>query len=114
MKFQLPSISSYGNYSSGNYGAHCLRVDLGPLTVWFSYSTAVAFHVSGKERVVHCNSWGPTTGKHLKWIDGCTSKTGTHRVNDKEFQRLWNEQVETLFNEEELKPFFGEILPKVG
>ena len=90
MSSQLPTISSYGIYSSSNYGAHCLRVDLPNVTVWFSYKTMVAFRVRGHERVVRENSWGPTTGKHLNAIDGGDKKA---RVSGEEFERLWNEQM---------------------
>lgn len=88
----LPTIGSYGQYSSDNYGAHTLRVAMGPVTVWFSYRTAVAFQVDGHARVVRENSWGPTTGKHLNWIDGGGSAV-KERVSSEEFERLFNEQV---------------------
>lgn len=97
MKMRLPEIKTYGNYSSDNYGAHCLRVDVGPLTVWFSYRTPIAFHVNGSQRVIRENSWGITTGKHLNWID----KDKKKRVSGEEFEKLWKEQVEKLFNAEE-------------
>lgn len=87
---KLPRIASYGRYSSGNYGAHCLVVDVGPVTVWFSYRTPVAFQVSGHEAVVHRNDWSTTTGKHLNWIDGGNKR---RRVDGETFQRLWDEQV---------------------
>lgn len=87
----LPRISSYGRYSSENYGAHCLVVELGNLTVWFSYRTPVAFQVTGEKRVVRHNDWGPTTGKHLSWIDGGNHK---ERVSGDEFGRLWNQAIE--------------------
>lgn len=87
---KLPKISSYGNYSSDNYGAHSLCVDFGSLTVWFSYQTPVAFQTDGHARVVRENSWGPTTGKHLNAIDGGNKKA---RVSSEDFERLWNEQV---------------------
>ena len=66
----LPTISSYGNYSSDNYGAHALRVDFDNLTLWYSYQTILAFRGWGYPRLVRQNSWGPTTGKHLNAIDG--------------------------------------------
>lgn len=66
----LPTIGTYGNYASGNYGLNALRVTVGSLTVYFSYRTPVAFHVFGHNPVVRENDWGPTTGKHLNWIDG--------------------------------------------
>jgi len=99
--YKLPQFSSYGNYSSGNYGAHALRFDFGPVSIWYSYSTAVAFHVDGHARVVHENDWGPTTGKHLNWIDGGDKR---ERVSSENFQKLWNEQVAPLFGANEEKP----------
>jgi hypothetical protein len=85
----LPTIANYGNYASSNYGAHCLRVTLPNLTVWFSYQTPVAFETDGK-RVVRHNSWGPTTGKHLNAIDGGNHKG---RVSAEEFEKLWSEMM---------------------
>lgn len=66
----LPSFHTYGNYKSDNYGAHCLVFHTSNLSVWFSYCTPVAFQQLGKPKVVRQNDWGPTTGKHLNWIDG--------------------------------------------
>lgn len=86
----LPTISSYGHYSSDNYGAHTLCVQIGPLQVWFSYKTPIAFQLDGHARVVSQNCWAQTTGKHLNWIDG-GNKAG--RVSRDEFERLWTEQV---------------------
>ena len=63
------SLRNYGNYSSDNYGAHCIRVGIGSLTLWFSYQTVVAFG-DGHGIRVRENVWGGTTGKHLNWIDG--------------------------------------------
>ena len=67
----FPSWETYGNYSSDNYGAHTLKFYTDGATYWFSYKTLVAFEPSlGGARVVRHNDWGPTTGKHLNWIDG--------------------------------------------
>ena len=69
----LPTIRSYGEYKSGNYGAHSLRVDIGTLSLYFSYETVVAFQdVDGLK--VRQNDWSTTTGKHLNWIDGGDKK----------------------------------------
>jgi hypothetical protein len=86
----MPEIRSYGNYASDNYGAHCLVVQIAGVTVWFSYQTPVAFQADGP-RVVRENDWGPTTGKHLNWIDGGVR---SNRVSGKEFERLYAEHVE--------------------
>lgn len=83
---KLPSISSYGNYSSENYGAHCLRVETGNIIVWFSYKTPIAFKV-GDRFVIRQNEWGTTTGKHLNAIDTDKKK----RVDGKTFEKLYIE-----------------------
>jgi hypothetical protein len=64
----LPTIRSYGDYASSNYGAHALEVTIGTLTVYFSYKTPVAFDTPQEGTVCRENSWGVTTGKHLNWI----------------------------------------------
>lgn len=47
------------------------EVGLGGLTLWFSYRTCVGFdEYDGRGPVVRENEWGPTTGKHLNYIDG--------------------------------------------
>lgn len=87
----LPTISNYGHYASDNYGVNSLRIEIGVVTVWFSYKTPVAFQV-GSERVVRQNQWGPTTGKHLNWIDDGDHKS---RVTSEEFQRRYDEMLAT-------------------
>lgn len=91
----LPKISSYGQYSSDNYGAHTLRVDMPNLTVWFSYQTPVAFIANGGRLVVRQNEWGPTTGKHLNWIEQRTGFSGK-RVSGSEFEAMWNEATQAV------------------
>lgn len=92
---QMPKIETYGNYSSDNYGAHCLKVTLPGLKVWLSYQTPIAFETDRFPRVVRENSWGPTTGKHLNAIDGGNKKS---RVNSETFEKMFSEQVGTLAN----------------
>ena len=87
---KLPTIQSYGEYRSSNHGAHSLRVDVGRLEVWFSYQTPVAFRLVGGARVVRKNDWGPTTGKHLNWIDGGDK---AERVSGAEFEARWAEAL---------------------
>jgi hypothetical protein len=66
---QLPNVSSYGNYSSSNYGVNTLRVELGTITLYYSYKTIVAYSDIQDGLIVHENIWGVTTGKHLNWLD---------------------------------------------
>ena len=81
---RLPEISVDGKFT---------RVDIGPLVVWYSYATMVAFQVSGKDKVVSENRWSGTTGKHLNAIDGGEK---AKRVNQKEFEAKWFEVNEAL------------------
>lgn len=42
---------------------------VGDLTLWFSYTTIVAFAIPGVGRRVCENVWSQTTGRHLNEID---------------------------------------------
>lgn len=70
----LPKISSYGQYSNDNYGAHTLKVDLGEIEFYYSYETIVAFATPETGLVCSENVWGTTTGKHLNWIQSDKKK----------------------------------------
>lgn len=71
----LPKISSYGEYSSDNYGAHSRRVELANITLFYSYDTIVAYRDAEDGLIVSENQWSTTTGKHLNWIDGGDKKS---------------------------------------
>lgn len=87
----LPRISSYGEYSSGNYGANSLEVRFEDFTLYYSYSTIVAFSDRQEGMFVHKNDWGTTTGKHLNWIDGGNKKS---RLPHDEFQKKLEAMLE--------------------
>jgi hypothetical protein len=70
----LPKISNYGQYSSDNYGAHTLKVNLGAITLYYSYETIIAYSDNQDGLIVRENDWSTTTGKHLNWIDGGDKK----------------------------------------
>lgn len=99
-KTELPSLWTYGDYSSSNYGAHCMALDIPPstpkkhgITLYFSYNTLVAFrgYVGAyRELIVHKNIWGNTTGKHLNTIDGGDKSS---RVDGDTFQKLFNKAL---------------------
>jgi hypothetical protein len=72
-------------------GANATVVTLGPLTVWFSYQTVVAFQAAGGRRYVSQNHWSTTTGRHLNEIDG-GDKAG--RLGRAEFEAVWAEVAE--------------------
>jgi len=87
----LPSIHSYGQYSSSNYGAHTLCVQVGAISLWFSYQTVVAFSSGFSGRFVSENVWSVTTGKHLNWIDGGNK---AERVNNQVFDEEFNKVLD--------------------
>jgi hypothetical protein len=64
------SLPTFETYCDNTTAANALRFDLGPITVWYSYRTPVAFAREGDRPTVRENTWGPTTGKHLNAIDG--------------------------------------------
>jgi hypothetical protein len=63
-----------------------VRVDIGDITVWYSYSTPIAFKIVGSELVIRQNEWSTTTGKHLNQIN--TDKS--IRVSGDDFKARWN------------------------
>ena len=63
------------------------KINVGALTVWFSYETPIAFKVDGQPRVVRENIWSTATGKHLNSIDGGGKEAKAERVSSVEFNR---------------------------
>lgn len=99
-KEKLVNISSYGDYSSSNYGAHCMRVDIPAsaknkhgIILYFSYNTLIAFRGFVNEEkqglFIIKNYWGSTTGKHLNFI--CSNKE--KRLDEKVFNNLFNKAI---------------------
>jgi len=65
------NLPTFETYCDNTTAANALRFNLGPITVWYSYKTPVAFYRPGHgPKVVRRNEWGPTTDKHLNAIDG--------------------------------------------
>ncbi len=87
----LPKISNYGDYRSGNYGAHTLQVSIGTVVLYFSYKTLIAFRTPETGLVVSENVWSRTTGKHLNWIDGGNKED---RKGRSEFETMWQTVAE--------------------
>ena len=97
MKQSIANVNkwNYGDYSSGNYGAHSMAIELGARTVYFSYDTVVAFRGKNSNgeffNCVHSNDWGTTTGKHLNFIDGGSKEARSKRLNDEDFNKQLKE-----------------------
>ena len=84
----VPNFSSYGNYASSNYGVNSLLFTVGNFDYYFSYETLVAFRHPRVGMVVHTNDWGPTTGKHLNWIDDGEKEDKAARLTCEQFQQV--------------------------
>jgi hypothetical protein len=95
---RLPDVECYGNFKNSNYGINTLKLTTGPIRVWFSYTTPVAFKVAGLPIVISQNVYSRTTGKHINWIDGGRNLP---RVSREEFHRLWDEQATPFFDDNE-------------
>ena len=83
-------VAHYKQTRSGSSGA--IYVEIGPLTIWFSYYTPIAFQVGGEPRVISRNYWGNGTGAHLNLIDRDKSK----RVPKEEFEGRLAEVLEKI------------------
>jgi hypothetical protein len=83
----LPEFQSYGKHTSLNYGVNCIQIIFGAITVWYSYTTPVAFQVGGANKVVRQNDWSVTTGKHLNRIEPNKKVRVSAEVFDKEWQK---------------------------
>lgn len=67
----VPTIECYGSYKHSNYGSHAMVIEIpGVVTIWYSYTTPIAFYVPGGERVFRANDWGSTTGSHMSMVGG--------------------------------------------
>ncbi len=78
---------SISSYSQKTPNANCMRVEIGYVTLWFSYQTIIAFYFPIVGKYVRQNEWGPTTGKHLNWIDGGDKKAKSERLTGKDFEQ---------------------------
>lgn len=77
------SIKPYGRYSSDNYGAHAMQVDIGRVRLYFSYQTIIAFHDDVSGLVIRENDWSSTTGKHLNAINSDKKR----RISGAQFEK---------------------------
>ncbi|MFH1011786.1 MAG: hypothetical protein V1784_11205 [bacterium] len=73
-----PLYTSKSEYGSG---AHAIRVDVGRLSIWYSYDTVVAIQDGNGALHVSENCWSTTTGKHLNAIDDGDKKSRVPRAD---------------------------------
>lgn len=63
----------------------CTKVQIGRLTLMYSYNTLVAFHHPDTGTVVHENIWSNTTNRTLNAIDGGSKRAKSERVTAEVF-----------------------------
>lgn len=63
-------------------------LSMGHISIWFSYSTPIAFCSYG-QIFMRENDWGPTTGKHLNHIN----PDKKIRMNGDKFEKLLKHNV---------------------
>lgn len=73
--------SYYGNSASAKNNAK--EITIGPLTLYFSYRTIVAFQHYSTGLVCRENAWSTTTGKHLNAI----MPNKKSRISEEEFNK---------------------------
>ena len=74
-------------------------INVGKLTMWFSYETLIAFRVAGGETRIIQNYWGTITGRHLNDV----SRT-LPRLTRTEFMNAWEREVSSRFDQAGPKP----------
>lgn len=86
-------LPTWSTYCQNTIAVNALVFDLGPIAVYFSYKTPIAYTI-GVKTIVCQNEWGPTTGKHLNAIDGGTPQTKKDRIPRSEFESLLSNALE--------------------
>lgn len=84
-------------------GPNNYRIEIGTLTMWFSYETCIAFQVGGRRTVCE-NVWSKTTGKHLGRIDGGSREAKAARIKYSAFAQALGRLSLSLAEETEETP----------
>ena len=82
---------SKGCYGKNKDNFTCINI--GNITLYFSYETIIAFATPESGLIVSKNEWGTTTGKHLNYICPDHKK----RVEFQEFSELFDKYVGSKF-----------------
>lgn len=90
-------IYNYCDYSSNNYGSS-RAVQLGSLTLYFSYETVIAFNSPKTGLIIRENSWSTTTGRHLNAID----PDKKIRFSSEQFESLLDQLLESYELKEQI------------
>ncbi len=90
-------IGCYRKTKGGSDDPNAKVVQIGPIKIWFSYTTPVAFEIAGRQTgIVSQNEWSNATGKHLNKIDG-GSERKKYRIPHEEMLRQMNAACERFF-----------------
>lgn len=84
------SVRNYVDYASNNYGSSRV-VNIGSLSLYFSYDTVIAFSSYKTGLVIRQNDWSTTTGRHLNAIN----PNHKMRINGEEFEKQLDSLMES-------------------
>jgi hypothetical protein len=73
-------------------GKNARSLEIGNLTLYFSYETLIAFDHPETGLTIRENDWGPTTGKHLNAIND----NQRERIPGDVFENRWQEVATAL------------------
>ena len=94
MPRKLPRVESYGEYSSKNYGLHCLKVIFPDvITLFYSYDTIIAYRDTQDDFVMSQNIWGKTTEGHMNMLES----EKKNRIPHEEFEKKLQAALERHF-----------------
>lgn len=77
-----------GEYGRRNHYRKAIYIDIGELTLYFSYDTCVAFHTPETGIICSQNVWSTTTGRHLNDII-----EKSERIPNNEFEKRLNNLI---------------------
>lgn len=78
-------------------GTHAHAIDLGDLTIYFSYKTPIAFHVCGSPPHARENVWGSSTGAHINKAVGWHDNPIMH-ASEESFLAALNDAIRATVN----------------
>lgn len=92
---------SVGYCGSGNESN--ISVDVGNLTIFFSYKTVVAINHPSCGLLCSKNIWGKTSGKHINFIEPDKKKRVDNKIVIKKLEDILFYRYITLTNEYRFK-----------
>lgn len=75
-------------------GKNCIAIEIGKLTVYFSYRTPIAFRRKAGPKQVCENVWGDVTEKHMAFVEAGSQK---NRICKHDFEKKFKTALSENF-----------------